>query len=71
MRHRSRSLSPNEPTRNGGSDKCAVALETFTIHPSPRFIISGSTAWARSIGAWTFTSKISLLRFNGKSISGW
>ena len=51
----------------GPARACAVALDTLTIHPSPRSSIAGSTAWARSSGACTFTSKVMRRRFSGIS----
>ena len=44
---------------NGGPGlRCAAPELMFTIQPSPRSSIGGRTAWARSIGASTFTSNM-------------
>ena len=57
---------PRPAVRNGGPSACFVEpLDTLTIQPSPRSAMPGITAWARSIGACTFTSNMIRRRFSG------
>ena len=65
------SVVPCEPSWNGGPRQCLeLALERFTIQPSPASRIAGAADWARSSGAWTFTSNRMRRRFIGISRTG-
>ena len=51
--------------KGGPGRERALPDDRLRIQPSPRSIIPGRTAWARSSGAWTLASKISRRRFSG------